>query len=193
MIIELHDCAIARCIRLSEVQPHFEYLISCNLLHRAIKIATQPIPQYAKGRYDVIGQDDGRKYRAKVINDPGTRLITDPSILVGEKPEIIIDPATTRNLQMNYPGVIEAINMARMPQYASGSYPVATVKETFSEKSIPTEFYDLMAAQAEQMERLNDRLDEGIESKLVADSDYVDTHNEVIDDYNTLQEEVNIG
>ena len=188
----MHDCAIARRRRLSEVQPNFGYLISCNLLHRAIKIATQPIPQYAKGRYDVIGQDDGRKYRAKVINDPGTRLITDPSILTGEKPEIIIDPATTRNLQMNYPGVIEAINMARMPQYASGSYPVATVKETYSEKSIPPEFYDLMEEMNEELKRSNDIREKGIPARLIADSDYVDAHNEVIDDYNALQKEVNI-
>jgi len=156
------------------------------------KISSEPTPQYAKGKYDVIGQDDGRRYRANKIRDPKTGLITTPTILVGEKPEIIIDPATTRNLQMNYPGVIDAINMARVPQFASGSYN-GSVKEVHSEKSIPPEFYDLMLCMQDELKRSNDIREKGIPAKLVADSEYVDTHNEVMQDYQSLQQVVNIG
>ena len=43
------------------------------------------------------------------------------------QPEMIIDGPTTRNIQMNYPGIMKAIQMARVPQYAEGFYPPAPV------------------------------------------------------------------
>lgn len=156
------------------------------------KIATTPLPQYAMGRYDVLGAQDGKKYNAKVIDSPGTGLVNSPAILVGEKPEIIIDPYTTRNLQMNYPEVIQAINAARMPQYASGSYPGSVTRETVTEKSLPKEFYELMAMQATEIKRLNDQLNKGIGATLVADGQYMKTHTEVSDDYQALRKQVRL-
>jgi hypothetical protein len=153
-------------------------------------IASQPIPQYATGLYDVIGDQDGKKYRAPVIRSPGTGMINEPAILVGEKPELIIDPLTTRNLQMNYPGVIEAIQAARLPQYAVGSYPAS--RETVTERPLPKEFYDTMNGFNQELRRLNDRLNKGIGAKLVADSDYVVAHNEVMEDYDTLRRQVDM-
>ena len=156
------------------------------------KIATTPIPQYYSGKYDAIGAQDGKKYRAGVMDSPRTGLVSSPTILVGEKPEIIIDPYTTRNLQMNYPEVIRAINAARVPQYASGSFGGSMTRETVKERELPKEFYELMAAQAAQISRLNDQLDRGIGAKLVADGEYMVTHNKVAEDYEDLRNQVNL-
>lgn len=155
------------------------------------KILSTPVPQYYGGYYDVIGQKDGKKYNAAVSSSADTGLINSPTILVGEKPEIIIDPYTTRNLQMNYPEVIQAIMAARVPQYASGYYP-GSMKETVTERPLPKEFYLIMSSYATQMQRLNDRLDAGIDAKLKADSAYVRAHNEVMKDYDALKKKVDM-
>lgn len=153
------------------------------------KIATTPLPQYYSGKYDVIGAKDGKKYSADVMDSPGTGLVNSPAILVGEKPEIIIDPPTTRNLQINYPEVIDAINYARVPQYGTGKYPswtsTGTGRDTITERQLPDRFY-------ETMERLNAQLERGIGATLVADGQYMKTHNEVSKDYQDLQDQVNL-
>jgi hypothetical protein len=80
--------------------------------------------KYAKGKYDVIGDADGQSYSAVYGGRAKTGLVKSPTLfLAGEKaPEIVIDGDTTRNLQKNYPAVIDAINRARVPQYAKGFY-----------------------------------------------------------------------
>jgi hypothetical protein len=117
-------------------------------------------------------------------------MINEPAILVGEKPELIVDPVTTRNLQVNYPGVMEAIQAARVPQFATGSYPAT--RETVTERPLPKEFYDIMSAHAMALSRLNDRLEKGIGARLVADGQYIEMHNEVMDDYDTLRGQVDL-
>jgi hypothetical protein len=151
------------------------------------KIATTPIPQYAEGKYDVIGNKDGKKYNAGVINSPGTGLLNSPTILAGELPEIIIDPYTTRNLQMNRPDVIEAINRARVHQFASGLYPTNTVRETTTIREAPAELNNVLAELKGEIRELRSRLDKGIGAQLVADSDYIRTHNKVAEDYQDLR------
>lgn len=152
-------------------------------------IASQPLPQYAAGKYDVIGAQDGKKYRAGMMDSPRTGLVNEPTILVGEKPEIIIDPPTTRNLQINYPEVIDAINWARTPQYYSGTYPQwsssSTRQEVVTERELPKQFYDVM-------DRLNNQLEQGIGARLVADGEYMRTHNKVSEDYQDLRDQVSL-
>lgn len=152
-------------------------------------IASQPLPQYAAGKYDVIGAQDGKKYRAGMMDSPRTGLVNEPTILVGEKPEIIIDPPTTRNLQINYPEVIDAINWARTPQYFSGKYPQwsssSTRQEVVTERELPKQFYDMM-------DRLNNQLEQGIGARLVADGEYMRTHNKVSEDYQDLRDQVSL-
>ena len=89
-------------------------------------ILAQPLPQAYSGKYPVIGASDGKTYNAGVVSNAKTGLLNSPTILAGEKPEIIIDPATTKRLQMDYPGILNAIYTVagRMPQFASGNYPV---------------------------------------------------------------------
>jgi hypothetical protein len=84
-------------------------------------IAAQPVPQFAKGRYNVIGADDGKSYNASYTGSPETKIYTHPSLVAEQGSELIVDARTTRNLMMNYPGIIEAIYAARVPQRANGN------------------------------------------------------------------------
>lgn len=101
-------------------------------------IASTPIPEGAKGRYgpllrtrqaasgkfNVIGQDDGKLYQ-DVPFQPSFNGIPGKPMLVNETGnEIVIDPYTTRNLLLNYPEIINGINSARVPQRAKGQYDI---------------------------------------------------------------------
>ena len=79
------------------------------------------MPQFAKGKYNVIGADDGRKYQADWTGKPQTKIYSKPSLVAEQGAELIVDAQTTKNLMMNYPGIIEAIYAARVPQRASGN------------------------------------------------------------------------
>lgn len=91
----------------------------------AALIAT-PVPAAAKGRYDVIGQDDGKNYSADWGGKAKTGIYSQPTLVAEAGPELIVDAATTKNLQMNFPWVLGAINNARVPQFAGGNYPDAS-------------------------------------------------------------------
>jgi hypothetical protein len=91
-------------------------------LKQQAKIFKIGVPQAATGRYDVIGQDDGRSYSAPYEQSPKTGIYSSPTLFAETGNELIVDPATTRNIQMNYPGIMEAINAARVPQRAAGNY-----------------------------------------------------------------------
>jgi hypothetical protein len=49
-------------------------------------------------------------------------LYSTPTLISETGQEIVIDPKTTKNLMVNYPQVIDAINFARVPQRAVGRY-----------------------------------------------------------------------
>ncbi|MCK9399610.1 MAG: phage tail tape measure protein [Bacteroidales bacterium] len=151
-------------------------------------IASEPIPQAYSGKYDVIGQQDGKKYSGPVIDSPSTGLINSPAILVGEKPELIVDPATTKNLMVNYPHVIQAIQNARVPQFASGDYSnIDRGEARDSQKQIAT----ILAAQTLTMDRLNRNLENGIQAKLLANDEYIRTHKDVDSRYSKLSSKAN--
>ncbi|MDP1624112.1 MAG: phage tail tape measure protein [Bacteroidales bacterium] len=111
---------------LSTIPAGFALAIVTGILG-AIQIAAilaAPVPQAAKGRYNVTGRDDGRLYNnVPWVGPASTGLYSTPTLISEAGPEYVIDAKTTKNLQMNYPGVIDAINFARVPQFASGSYP----------------------------------------------------------------------
>ncbi len=82
------------------------------------------VPQAARGRYNVTGMDDHRLYHnVPWVGNATTGLYASPTLISEAGPEYVIDAKTTRNLQVNYPGVIDAINYARVPQFATGNYP----------------------------------------------------------------------
>jgi TP901 family phage tail tape measure protein len=106
------------------------------------QIAAIKAQQFAKGRYPVVGADDGKTYDAEFVGRPETGIYKKPSLgLFAEKPEMVIDYPTLRNIQMNSPALIEAILAQRgrgrksevgsrkteergVRQFADGSYPV---------------------------------------------------------------------
>jgi TP901 family phage tail tape measure protein len=86
------------------------------------------LKQAAEGKYDVIGEDDGRTYKkVPYAGVAQTGYVSSPT-LVGERgKELIISDVDLRRLQkhINYPLVVNAINDARrnnVPQRAQGKY-----------------------------------------------------------------------
>jgi hypothetical protein len=86
-------------------------------------ILSQKVPEAATGRYSVIGQQDNKLYKdVPYFDSPETGLYSNPTLISETGQEIVIDPKTTKNLMVNYPHVIDAINFARVPQRAVGRY-----------------------------------------------------------------------
>jgi hypothetical protein len=138
-------------------------------------LSLPPVPQNAKGNLDeflVRGQEDGKAYRAKNGGKAQTGIYSGPTLLdglglVGEASnnprEIVIDGPTTDNILMNYPGIMNAINAVRVPQYAGGTYKEVnnvTEKEMFSDPA-------LIAAISRFSEVADRMMSEGIESNIV--------------------------
>lgn len=96
-----------------------------------VQTATIMAAQYAKGKYPVIGADDGMTYQADYASDNlQTGIYQSPTLgLFSEKePEMVVDGATTRRLVFDYPQIYQSIMdvaHGRTPQYDSGKYPPA--------------------------------------------------------------------
>lgn len=99
---------------------------------QAALIAATPIPQAARGRYPVIGEEDGKTYNAEYRGTPRrTHITRSPGLyLAGESPEMVISNPHLRNLQMNYPEVLRAINATRVTQFAAGNYPAPVAAQS---------------------------------------------------------------
>ncbi|HPS55455.1 MAG TPA: phage tail tape measure protein [Sedimentisphaerales bacterium] len=68
------------------------------------------VRQFAGGKFPVMGKDDGRTYDAEYVGPVKTGVYKKPSLgLFAERPEMVIDYPTLRNIQMNNPKLIEAI------------------------------------------------------------------------------------
>lgn len=89
------------------------------------------VPQHAAGHYDVIGEDDGKNYRAVPYIGPSpTGIVRSPALISESGAELIINADDLKRLQqhINYPLVLQAINDSRrgssatVPQRASGNY-----------------------------------------------------------------------
>jgi len=88
-------------------------------------IAVIQSQQFAKGKYPVMGASDKQTYQASLLGKVRTGIYNKPTLgLFSEKePEIVIDGPTTRNIKANFPQILEAIQLARVPQFATGLYP----------------------------------------------------------------------
>lgn len=85
-------------------------------------IQKQEIPQYASGKYDIMGQSDGKLYKNVPFTGAArTGIYKSPALISEQGAELIVDAKTTRNLQMNYPEIIEAIRYAKVPQHYDGT------------------------------------------------------------------------
>jgi len=91
----------------------------------AANIAIISANQYSEGKYDVFGNQDGKKYTSSFVGPVKTGYYSKPSLgLFSEKkPEIVIDGDTTQNIKTNFPEILSAIQQARVNQYAGGLYP----------------------------------------------------------------------
>lgn len=94
------------------------------------KRATVSVSQWASGRYDVIGEDDGKNYRnVPYIGSSPTGIVRRTSLISENGAELIINAEDLAKLQkhINYPLIVDAIEDARrghVPQRASGNYSV---------------------------------------------------------------------
>ena len=94
-------------------------------------IASQPVPEFAKGRYNVTGAQTGKEYNNIPYTGPAvTGLYTQPALVGESGAEMIIDAPTTRNIRMNFPEIIEAINHSKVNQFAAGRYPEKSVNKS---------------------------------------------------------------
>lgn len=125
IIQNIMNTALAVTAALTSVPPNPAMAVLAGITGAAqtAVIATQPIPEFAQGRYNVKGMS-GNRYNADYTGPTVTGLYSRPAIVAETGSEIIIDPYTTRNLQLNFPDVIRAINDARRP--FSGSSSVST-------------------------------------------------------------------
>lgn len=98
----------------------------------AVQLGIIAAQQYAKGKYPVIGEDDGMTYEADYAGgNLQTGIYQRPTLgLFSEKePEMVVDGATTRRLVLDYPQIYQNIMdvaHGRAPQYASGKYPLTS-------------------------------------------------------------------
>lgn len=96
----------------------------------AERVATGRTPQHARGKYDVIGEEDGREYKdVPYIGTAQTGIVERPALISENGAELIVSAPDLSRLRhhVNYPLVIDAINESRrggsaIPQRAKGNY-----------------------------------------------------------------------
>ena len=95
------------------------------------RVATGRVTQHARGRYDVIGEEDNRLYEdVPYIGAAPTGIVRSPALISENGAELIVNADDLQRLRrhVNYPMVLQAINESRrpVPQHATGSYPVTS-------------------------------------------------------------------
>lgn len=142
-------------------------------------ISAQKVPQFASGRYDVIGQSDNKLYKGVPYAGAAKTGIYERPALVSERgSEMIIDHSTLKNIQLNYPGILQAIEAARVPQHAAGKYTGTghvQSKEVIRESLSP----EALAL----LQRLESYLSAAPKAFLVTDEEYIRKHKQIDSDY----------
>lgn len=92
------------------------------MVFAGVKAAVSNVGQRYAGKYDVIGEDDGRTYRqVPYQGDMRTGIYSQPT-LVGERgSELVVDAGTLRNVSVNFPDVLPKIRASMVPQRAAGN------------------------------------------------------------------------
>jgi len=145
-------------------------------------ILGEKIPEAATGRYNVIGQQDNKAYSNVPYQESFTGIPGHPMLVNETGNEIVIDPKTTRNLMVNYPGVISAINFARVPQRASGSYLPDGITPTLNQAANAASSLALTKA----LNRFNENSEKGTRSFIVYD-DIRDTASKINEIENSVK------
>lgn len=130
------------------------------------KTAQVQVKQWASGRYDVIGEDDGRTYRdVPYIGDSPTGIVRRTSLISESGAELIINAEDLSRLQhhINYPIVVQAIQDARsgrVSQRAEGNYdPIRNSTSRISQTtSSPTDKEANLAQLIKELHALIEKL-----------------------------------
>ena len=130
------------------------------------KTAQVQVKQWASGRYDVIGEDDGRTYRdVPYIGDSPTGIVRRTSLISESGAELIINAEDLSRLQhhINYPIVVQAIQDARsgrVPQRAEGNYDLIrnSTSHTSQTTSSPTDKEANLAQLIKELHALIEKL-----------------------------------
>lgn len=130
------------------------------------KTAQVQVKQWASGKYDVIGEDDGRTYRdVPYIGNSPTGIVRRTSLISESGAELIINAEDLSRLQhhINYPIVVQAIQDARsgrVPQRAEGNYdPIRNSTSRISQTtSSPTDKEANLAQLIKELHALIEKL-----------------------------------
>lgn len=130
-----------------------------------VEILSAKVPEFAAGRYNVTGANTGKQYDNVPYTGPAvTGLYTRPALVAENGGEMIIDSRTTRNLMMNFPGIIDAINSAKNNQYDAGRF-IKSVPNTANSRINDNSEYNTMIKGVLNLLKKIDT--EGIKAKTV--------------------------
>jgi len=130
-------------------------------------ILSQPVPAFNRGKYPVT-TTEGKRYNASYSGAVKTGVYSKPTLgLFGEEgKEIVISGPHVKNLEMNYPEIIEAIMYTRTPAFAAGKYNVqassaaAPVQREIVREAMPTQLLMEMYGVLKSLQ------DEGVHAKM---------------------------
>lgn len=134
-------------------------------LQTIAEIAVIRSQQFKAGKYDVIGASDGKTYRADYAPTSKTGIYNAPTLIGDGAPELVVDGPTLRNMQMNAPGLIQAILQMRIPQYAGGNYPATSSGSASNLK--PQNFSGNDMAMLALLAEISEKLDKPTRASIV--------------------------
>jgi len=87
-----------------------------------LKAAVSSVGQRYAGKYDVIGEDDGRLYsNVPYRGSMKTGIYSRPTLVAERGSELVVDAGTLRNMSVNFPDVLPKIRASMVPQRAEGN------------------------------------------------------------------------
>lgn len=119
------------------------------------------VSQHYAGKYDVIGEMDGRKYRGvPYIGTPPSGIVSSPALISESGSELIVNANDLQRLKrhINYPLIVQAINEVRgvgsVRQHVEGQYTaVATSSAPATNYTLPSVLLERLAIVLESIER----------------------------------------
>lgn len=119
------------------------------------------VTQHFAGKYDVIGEMDGRKYRGvPYIGTPPSGIVSSPALISENGAELIVNANDLQRLKrhINYPLIVQAINevrgMGSVRQHVEGQYTaVATSSAPETNYTLPSALLERLAIVLESIER----------------------------------------
>lgn len=113
------------------------------------------ISEFASGKYPLMGQS-GKVWNVGFGGRASTGYVSTPThFIAGDgEPEMIIDYPTLRNIQLNAPEILSTIMQMRVPERASGQYPVAASASSSSGSTDPAYSSNSTALQIETLKIL---------------------------------------